>query len=102
MPFNEPASLHDWHGGPPIIPVTWTGKASDGIFLISPSINLVSGKLALNVGHIFCRIHWQQQYEILHYGILCQDHQRQKKTNQIHIYHLQLKVIFTAGGIPTI
>ena len=50
MPFKEPASLHDWHGGPPIIPVTWTGKASDGIFLISPSINFVSGKLALNVG----------------------------------------------------
>ena len=52
MPFKEPASLHDWHGGPPIIPAILSGNSDDGISRISPSIRLVSEKLARKVGQI--------------------------------------------------
>jgi hypothetical protein len=52
MPFKEPASLHDWHGGPPIIPAILSGNSDDGISRISPSIRLVSEKLARKVGQM--------------------------------------------------
>ena len=53
MPFKDPASLHDWQGGPPIIPVMLSGKSQDGTLRMSASIRFTSGKFARNVGQIF-------------------------------------------------
>ena len=53
MPFNEPASLHDWQGGPPIIPSILSGKSSELSFRMSFYIKRTLGKFFLKVGHIF-------------------------------------------------